>query len=646
MLIFAENFDYAEVPCPYHRFDSALVVSSTSAASVLDGAWTGTTVALVPPEGYPLFSVFLVHGRCSLPYSISPAAVTAGEDACSILCISNPACQFYSYGPVDQASKIASPANCSLFSFCVGESAPNCTTQRMFATAELIGALCKVDLTVRGLAVDLSIHSCDGADQATPGVRRSPQAGALHGIILPADQTGSENNPTSSSLACDALSSNTFPCEGLQNSHEQAAQPFSYWRLRIRWTGSSRDRMPGDVDNVIIAFDLNDGVEQWPLQLAMYPSSEGEPDPGTSFDIDFLGGNVSDSSEIISLEPQRASRLRLGPSVTPPVPEGKETAAITLLAAANVCSRALDSALLLAKSGSACMAAVAAFFPDAEATAAAAAAAGGSSSAGRINLAANECNNPCLPALTNATRAADSTCGKAFRDAPLKAAVQRVADDGAPVLAGFDPSVQILLSCLQHAADAVYLFEVACATNWQGDKCNQALQNSDACPMAVPPGRALDAAALQTLMLPVSPDGCGNCSAELMNYIYTDGCCVATLASAETRWADTVARVPQLGPWFWVNWSSELPLELFRPPDACPVPAPKGAGTVAEAKALAEISQAVVTIECRVSLCGLTSVWPDECCNNELCANGGAKVFYICSSEGMKVYRLKAPNLH
>ena len=597
------------------RLYPASALDTSAMASALEGQWTGTVIAEVPPDDGALFSLFLVAGTCTHSYAIAPTIILASENACATHCLANSACQFYSVGPAFTAGDLAPRWYCTIFPFCIGEFAANYSTFRIFPASKMVGAQCTADLTIRGIVVDLSVHSCGGGGSESPaGVRRSPQTGALRGIILPAGpNTGS----------CDALAERAAPCQGMLYPLGMAAQAFPYWRLRVRWTGSSRDRNSGDVDNVLMVMNLTDGENIWPLQLAMYPDTDGEPNPESSFDFDYGGGGSG------SFPVQSASRLRLRRAAAQQLPLETDTNAIDLLSKAYSCSTALDGALELARNSADCASVVNALFPSAAVVAVAKASVGNSSSAARILLAKSSCGNPCLPLLSEAIRSASSVCTNAWHSAPLAdAAVSGLAEDGTPVLAGYTPGVQVLLMGLIRAADAVYLLDVACATNWLGASCTGGPQDLPAsCPTLTPKGSLPDSAADQTLMIPVGADGCGdNCSAELSDYIYIEGCCSATIANAQASWMDSVSRLPALGSWFWVDWGGNRQLELFRPSDACPSPPRAGEGTAAMEAAIAALEEAVVGIECRAELCGLAAAWPSACCNSATCLNGGAKV--------------------
>ena len=607
------------------RLNPMSAFPASAMATALEGQWTGSVIAEVPPNGGALYTLFLEAGSCALGYAIAPPVTVASENDCATLCLANSACQFFSFGLGTTVGDPAANWYCTTFPFCIGESAANYTTFRIFPTADMVGAQCSAELSIRGLVVDLSVHSCGDGESVT-GVRRSPQAGALRGILLAAPGGPDIVDATA---ACNALAASSSPCQGMQYPLGLPAQPFPYWRLQIRWTGSSRDRTTGDVDNVLLATDLSDGAEKWPLQIAMCPITDGEPDPTTSFDLDF-GGGVSGSFPL-----QPASRFRFRPAAALPLLPGYDTDVIGLLSKAYSCSAALDGVLDLALTSTDCGNAVSAFFPSMAAVVMAKDSAGNSSSAGRILLAKAACGNPCLSSLAAAVRAASETCTDAWHSAPLADAVARLADDGTPVLAGFNPGVQILLTNLLRVTDAKYLLDVACATNWRGTSCTRGPEDlPSSCPTLKPGGSAVDSAADQTLMLPVGADGCGdNCSAELASYIYIEGCCSATIANAQVNWMDAVARLPALAPWFWVDWGDSRPVELFRPSDACPSPAAAGAGTVEMGAAATAMEEAVVGIECRAALCGLTAAWPSACCNTALCSNGGTKVHMLGSCD-------------
>ena len=579
----------------------------SSAATKLEGSWSGTTTVSVPPEGIPLFALFLADSRCVLRDALAPTMPAETEDICALRCIRDKTCLFYSFG---SAAGSGSTAECTLYPFCIGEPTEGFNTKRMYAGETVVDSVCKIDLTVHGLVLDLAIHSCGGdSNPVSNGLRRSAQVGALRGIILPADSSAISTDLTSCG---NALAAVVAPCQGkLEQVQSQtgSSQEFSYWRMQVRWTASSRDRIPGDLDNIILSFGLSDGAQDWPLQFVMNPIAFGEPDPVISFNQDQLPGESSKQPT------QLASRFRLQLTTIPKVPRQTDATAINLLAATKACNESLLATMSLRNFGFDCAAAVSAFYPESTLSL---------SSESRFTEAANECGNPCLVALTNATNNTVNVCKAAWdRASQSKARLGQnimLADDGSPILAISDPGIRFLLESLLRFADAAYLLDTACSSNWRNARCTHSLDGLVGCPLAIPT-RASSGIAYQTWLLPTfaGKEGCGNnCSVGLKEYIYTQGCCTATMAVAEARWANTVVGASGLGPRFWVDWGENSPLELFRVPDACPNPMSMGLEDIAAARA--------VGVDCQGILCGLAGIWPGRCCNTVRCANGGTKV--------------------
>jgi hypothetical protein len=506
-----------------------------------------------------------------------------------------------------------------LFSFCIEEQAVNYTTYRVHNSAGLEGAACSAELRIHGPAVTLTVHSCAGAAADSPGVRRSAQSGELRGILLPADNAGGLDD-------CNAFAGSdagSAPCQALQKT---TGIPFEFWRLRVQWTWSSRDRASGDVDQLIFVMGLSDGAAKWPLQLSVIPSSAARPDLATTFEADGGLTNV--------VLPQRAWRLRLQHAAVPAKPAGLESSSVALLAAAYECHNALARALQLALSSTDCAAAVEAVLPDPIAFA------GGRVS--RAARAATVCGNSCRPALTASVGQAASICSAAWRAAPLQVALQeRPHADGAPVLLSGTPGLRELLSDLIRAADAVYLLAVACASNRRGTSCAEIEVDLNGCPLTTPRGRGKDAVALRTLLLSSTQSDkggnrvalCkGNCTKVLGDYLFEQDCCVATIAAAEAQWMDLVCKPAAIGPRFWVDWGGGAEPELFLAPSTCLAAKPLGAGTATAVPAVAAASSTAVDLTCWAGQCSLgveVGVWPTACCDDSKCVNGGVKVASI-----------------
>ena len=566
------------------------------------------TVATVPPNDMPLFSVYLESGRCALSDALEPPSPAAGKEGCATRCVGDPSCIFFSCSQNNGTS--TTPGNvvveCAIFAVCNREAAIDYTTWRIYSSTNMIGVACTAELVVNSIIVELSVHSCNTGEGGLQNVRQSPQVGSLRGVLLAAEDDGSE------SANCDALSISATPCQGLQYPFGAQALPFSYWRLRILWTESSRDRRPGDVDNVLLGLNLSDGSRQWPVQIVIYPAADGDPDPDTYLEMDI-------GSDSQPLPQQNAQRIRMQPVITVPILQGRETAAIELLAAATVCDSAIAETISLSKQSADCALAAAYMFPNYFGIS------NGTRFEKRITLAISTCSNPCLQTLLLAAREAASKCSAAWQGAPLSTVLSDSMYNGFPILNGSEPAFALLLTGLLSAADAVYAVDVACATNWHGSSCAAHLEDVlVGCPVLSTPGRASDIAT--TLMLLKGSGACqGNCSAGLTDYIYDEGCCAATIAAAENSWTEYVVRTDGLGRGFWVEWVGPRPLELFRWPDTCPTP-PKSAGTATTAAVESSIMTAAVVVECQASLCNLGPFWPSACCNGSQCANGGTQV--------------------
>jgi hypothetical protein len=602
---------------PYHLLACRLepaILPAAAAVTMLEGVWTGITVAAVPPGGEQLFGLYLTGGRCNPRYAIVRVSAVDGA-ACATRCVKTAECVFFSFGPSRGGG------DCMLFSFCTAESAINYTTHRVHNPAGLVGTECSVELRVHGLAVTLAVHSCAGATQGTLGVRRSAQAGELHGVLLPASSRLADGLD-----GCDSFGgAAAMPCEALLPLPKTEGLPFEYWRVRVLWTRSSRDRASGDVDKLMFVMGLTDGAAEWPLQLYVLPSTAAEPKPGIAFQAD---GGVTAAKE---LPAQLAWRLRLQRAAAYPKPPGLEPSAIDLLAAANKCHTALAAALGLASLSPDCAAAVNAVLPDP------AAIAGDHSS--RAARAAKVCGNSCRPTLTTTVGEAASLCSTAWRSAPLQVALREGPhSDGSPVLLSGFPGVRELLSDLVRAADAVYLLAVVCASNWRGTSCAALEDNLRGCPHTTPLGSGR--VARRTLLLssqqPDSLDIGGdrvsicnsNCTNVLADHLFEEGCCAATVSAAELQWMDSVCRPAAIGTRFWVDWGQEAEPELFHAPDTCPVieSVNTGGATVA---AVVLAATAFVDLKCKAEQCGLgeeDGAWPAACCDDSVCVNGGVKV--------------------
>jgi hypothetical protein len=585
--------------------------TSSAAIKKIEGIWTGVTTAAVPPDGAPFFAPYLSDGRCDPRYSMGRAPATNAE-VCATRCVGTPDCAFYSFCPPSATTNGTS--DCALFSFCVVESATNYTTRRAVNLKDQIAATCRAEMSIMGLAITIAIHSCSGAAASAPAARRSAQTGELRGVLLSAGKAGED---------CDALQgAGASPCTAMQLRPGLPGQPYELWRLRVRWTYSSRDRVVGDVDTICFATGLSDGKDKWPLQLSLIPATV-EPDFSAAFEQD--GG----SAEAVAPSPRGAWRLRLRLATAPAKPVGMELAAIGLLAAADECRKALDTTLGLASSSSDCAAAVSAVLPDAAT----------SSGGDRAARATSACGSVCRPMLSAAVDEAALRCATAWSTAPLQVAVaEQPGVDGSPVLLARTAGLSNLLSDLIRAADAAYLLAVACSFSRSGTYCAASEDIISGCPSVTPPGSALGNVVQRTFFRPSPPSSgntdtgsrlCdGNCTMNLANYLFKQGCCVATVEEAKALWINRVCR-PSIGTKFWVDWGDGTELELFRAADACPKPVPLGAGTAAAAAANAAAAVASVTLECRAGQCGLgvmSGVWPTACCDDSMCSNGGVKV--------------------
>ncbi len=576
----------------------------------LEGVWTGVTTAAVPPGGAPFFAQYLSDGRCDLRYSIWRAPAPS-EEVCATRCLGSPDCTFYSYHT--PAAGTTGASDCALFPFCIAESAGNHSTRRAVDMKDLIPATCRAELRINGITITLAVHSCAGTAAGVQVARRSAQTGELRGILLSAGSVD---------VKCDALrGADAQPCEGLQLLPGLLDRQYEFWRLRVRWTGSSTDRAAGTVDTILFTTGLSDGKTEWPLQISVLPSSV-EPDLAEAFKAD--GGSAATA-------PTQSGvlRLRLRRAQAPSKPAGREPDAIGLLAAADECRRALAVTLGLASSSADCAAAVSAVLPDIAKAA----------DEDRISRAATACGNACRPALAAAVGKAASLCTAAWKSAPLLvAAAEQPAADGTPVLLAHTPGLRDFLSDLIRVADAAYLLTVACATSRRGTQCAVLEDSLLSCPIAVPPGRSPGAVVRRTLLrsTPFAAGGddsggrmChSNCTKSFQDYIFEEGCCAATVAAAEALWVNSVCQTT-IGPRFWVDWGGGRELELFRSSDACPYPASFGAGASVLAAAAMGAAAAIVTADCRASQCGLgvaVGAWPVACCDDSKCANGGIKV--------------------
>jgi hypothetical protein len=612
-LIFLSRLEHAPTPSP------------TAAFSDLNGHWTGLTHASAAFDGGPLFKVYNLGTRCGMKYSLSPMTESAGSDACANRCIANPLCQFYSYVGSDSSDRVFQPVTerkkCFIFSSCaITEVAENYTTWQMRSPLELVSVSCKTELTISESVVDLAVHSCDdassaasGSDEGDPslGVRKSAQTGALRGIIRPPGP-----DAVSGVVECDALSAGAEPCLGLQYPKKGPPQFFNYWRFQILWTGSSRDRAPGDVDNVLIAFNLSDGAAFWPLQISMYRAADAAPNPVASFDLD-LGMGRS----------QFASRLRLQPAVSPQVRTGTDVEDVQLLNSLNVCQTALRSILVLDDSNrdSACAAAAANIFSNQNINPQQ------TTRISQMTMVEKICETPCYTALLLAARGALSTCTSAWKASSFSTVTQGYADDNRPVVNASIPVFKLLLSSLLRLADGVYTIEVACATSWLGAPCSYIFPNVTGCARSEPSGRPYNAIALQTLFKSKIGEGCSRtCADGFADFIYTGGCCAGTISAAEEQWIQNLISPPIFQGGFWVDWGETRLFQLIRAPDDC-----ADAAATSAVISASGASTKMTSPGCAAGLCGFQSAWPDACCTKQECKNGGFKVNECIAGAGI-----------
>ena len=591
-------------------------LATTTAATNLEGYWSGVTVASVPPNNAPLFSIFLVNGRCAFGNALEPPGSAAGEEECATRCVGNPSCIFFSCSHLNnsETSGDDEPVNCAIFSVCNAEEASGFYTWRIYESQNMVGVACSTELTVGSIIFELSVHFCGisaGESHGQPSVlRRSAQAGSLRGVLLSAEDGGSDT------ADCDALDIEATACQGLQYPPGDP-KSFSYWRLRILWTESSRDRRPGDLDVVLLGLDLSDGSQQWPIQLAMYPAEYGDPDPDSSFDMD--NGIINSMQQ---LPPQKAQRLRMQPVIeAAALTSVRETESIALLASASVCNNAIFDVMKISKQSKECELAVAAIFSNSSS-----ASYSDKYSETRISRAASTCNNSCFQYLKLAAQEAASVCSAAWQGAPLATILTGRTHSGYPVLNGSVPALGMLLSGVLNSANAVYFMDISCATNWRGGRCMPRLEESQlGCQTLTTLDSSTDLAT--TYLLPDGANGCdSNCSSVLADYLYSEGCCAETVAAAEVLWNKYIVRTSDLGNGFVVEWGGLIPSQLFRLPDQCPTVALNGAGTAPREAPQAVISSSAVDIACQAALCGYLPVWPSACCNGSLCANGGVQV--------------------
>jgi hypothetical protein len=197
------------------------------------------------------------------------------------------------------------------------------------------------------------------------------------------------------------------------------------------------------------------------------------------------------------------------------------------------------------------------------------------------------------------------------------------------VVAERSAALQSLLADLVRAADARYALAVACASNRLGRPCLRSHEDYlRGCTWAAPPGRAASATARRSLFS--AGAGCGPaCSGEMADYLYEEGCCAATVAAEERRWAEAVSMHPTLGRRFRVAWPGGGPPEEFRAADDCGGPA------------------AAMDLACAAAGCGRSAgagSFPASCCDGVLCANDGLKVKEGEEASGRSVGRAPAPS--
>ena len=410
---------------------------STGAPSALEGMWTGSTVAQVAPNGGPLFALYSA-GRCLPLYAISQFSVASGSNGderggsgsnmCATQCVGTPQCVFYSYSPAPIRSGVRASGDCLLFAFCQMESSDTSNNQT-YATFRLqtglVNAPCSADLAIRGRVVRLHVHSCaNSVSDSSSGVRHSPQTGALLGVLVP-----------DSSSECD-LMSGSGPCNAaiLTMGDQPLLQP--YWTSNIKWTSSARDRVVGDIDNLLLALDAPSAAAAaavWPLSLAMSPASAGQINPQLALDP---------RSTLSAAQLLRMQVVNRSLSLPAPRDDGQ----ISSLAAASACRGALEDIMTVATADHECVALTSALLPSLNTTCSGGRGNGTDSMVTfRSAMVAGLCSSPCASQLKTVVEGASSTCAAAWRGVSFDPVLAPADTDGLPILLLSSPAASIIL---------------------------------------------------------------------------------------------------------------------------------------------------------------------------------------------------------
>ncbi len=380
---------------------------------IIQGMWSGTTIAQVAPGGSELFA-FYSTGRCRLHDAIarfnvsnSEARGGVGGETCATHCVSTANCVFYSYGEPG--------ADCLLFAFCQVEEEVDLSSgrKRMYTTlrarSDLEDTQCGSELYVRGRVVRIFIHSCSDDVSMVGGGRfnhtvrrrrRSPQTGMLVGLLLP------------SGPPCDALDSLDHQCTTTLFATTGFDRSIGYWTARIRWTASSRDRVIGDEDLVLLAQNQSDSTGKiWPLTLHFTALKNGPPAPAN-----------------IALDPgirppfSKAQVIRFRHANTGLSLQAlRDPFQITRLSAAETCKKALAEATALTINNPECALLVSAVLSPQ------------SAGVNRDSVSAR-CNTSCRPALLAKISNAAQVCTAAWRRASIASMEIVAAGDGVPRL--------------------------------------------------------------------------------------------------------------------------------------------------------------------------------------------------------------------
>ncbi len=173
----------------------------------------------------------------------------------------------------------------------------------------------------------------------------------------------------------------------------------------------------------------------------------------------------------------------------------------------------------------------------------------------------------------------------------------------------------------EQASDSLYLFTGACGRNHLASPCNRSVASLlPGCAQAKVAGSPASQVVRQVYFVSENQGGkCGSgCSAQVAEMVFREGCCAATLASAEARWIADMTGNYALGSRFRVDWGGGR-VEEFRAAVTC-----SSASSIGRADVRA--NGVWVDAACRGQQCTANGeVWPAACCDAAAaaCANGG-----------------------